>query len=119
LETDVIEYQTIVQPLADEDGGGYLVRVPELPGCMADGKTIASAIKDAESAIEQWIVTATKLGRPIPKPGSFDSYSGKWLQRVPKRLHMELVAEAEREGVSLNQLVVSLVSEGLGRKTAG
>ena len=115
----MIEYQVIIEPLSNEDGGGYLVRMPELPGCMADGKTIEDAIENAESAIEQWIATATKMGRPIPRPGSFDSYSGKWLQRVPKRLHMELVAEAEREGVSLNQLVVNLVSEGLGRKTAG
>ena len=115
----MIEYQAIIEPLSDEDGGGYLVRVPELPGCMADGKTIEGAIKDAESAIKQWIATATKMGRPIPRPGSFDCYSGKWVQRVPKRLHMELAAEAEREGVSLNQRVVNLVSEGLGRKTAG
>lgn len=110
------EYRIIIQPLDADDGGGYLVRVPELPGCMADGETIEEAIKDVEGAIEQWIATAVSLGRPVPDPGSFASFSGKWVQRVSKRLHMELVTTAASEGISLNQLVVSLVSKGLGER---
>jgi len=42
--------------------------VPELPGCMADGKTYQDALANAERIIEEWIETATKLGRPIPQP---------------------------------------------------
>ena len=45
--------------------------------------------------------------------------SGKWVQRVPKSLHANLAAKAEKEGVSLNTLVVSLIAEGLGRRDAG
>src|SRR4030042_3075706 len=44
--------------------------------------------------------------------------SGKWVQRVPKSLHAKLAAKAEKEGVSLNTLVVSLIAEGLGRHGA-
>ena len=46
----------------------FVVDVPELPGCMAHGKTRATAIKSAEQAIDLWIETARDLGRPIPEP---------------------------------------------------
>ena len=46
----------------------FVVEVPELPGCMADGQTYAKAVANAEVAIDEWIETARKLGRPIPEP---------------------------------------------------
>ena len=47
---------------------GFIVDVPELPGCMADGQSYAEAVKNAEEIIDEWIETARKLGRPIPEP---------------------------------------------------
>jgi predicted RNase H-like HicB family nuclease len=52
---------------SDEDQA-YLVEVPELAGCMADGKTYAEAVANAEVIIEEWIKTAKELGREIPEP---------------------------------------------------
>ena len=46
----------------------FLVEVPELPGCMADGATREEALQNAEKVINQWIETAKELGRAIPKP---------------------------------------------------
>ena len=46
----------------------FVVEVPELPGCMADGQSYAEAVANAESVIEEWVETARKLGRPIPEP---------------------------------------------------
>lgn len=46
----------------------FLVVVPELPGCMADGKTRSDAIINAERVIEEWLETARQIGRPIPQP---------------------------------------------------
>ena len=46
----------------------YLVEVPELPGCMADGKTRTEAIENAEIIIEEWLETAREDGRLIPEP---------------------------------------------------
>jgi predicted RNase H-like HicB family nuclease len=51
-----------------EEDGAYLAEVPELPGCMADGKTYHEALSNAERVIREWIETATELGRPIPQP---------------------------------------------------
>jgi predicted RNase H-like HicB family nuclease len=46
----------------------FIAEVPELPGCMADGKTYHQALSNAEVVIREWIDTAKELGRPIPQP---------------------------------------------------
>lgn len=50
------------------DDGAYVAEVPELPGCMAHGKTQESALAMTKEAIALWIKTARELGRPIPEP---------------------------------------------------
>jgi predicted RNase H-like HicB family nuclease len=52
---------------SDEDKA-FVVEVPELPGCMADGRTYQEAVANAEVIIQEWIETAQDLGRPIPEP---------------------------------------------------
>jgi antitoxin HicB len=61
-----LKYPVIVSPLSEEDGGGFLATVPDLPGCMSDGETPAEAIENVEDAIEEWLDLARKLGREIP-----------------------------------------------------
>jgi len=51
-----------------DDDGAFIVEVPELPGCMADGRTYQEAVANAEVVIREWIETAQELGRPIPQP---------------------------------------------------
>lgn len=51
-----------------EDDQKWLVDVPELPGCMADGATAAEALENAETVISEWLETAEELGREIPVP---------------------------------------------------
>ncbi|HME11594.1 MAG TPA: type II toxin-antitoxin system HicB family antitoxin [Candidatus Acidoferrum sp.] len=46
----------------------FIAEVPELPGCSADGKTHKEALANVEAIIQEWIETATELGRPIPEP---------------------------------------------------
>ena len=46
----------------------FIAEVPELPGCMADGKTHRQALANAEVIIKEWVVTAKELGRAIPQP---------------------------------------------------
>ncbi len=46
----------------------FLVEIPELPGCMADGETYQEAVQNAEVVIQEWIATAQSLGRSIPEP---------------------------------------------------
>jgi hypothetical protein len=56
-------------------------------------------------------------GRPVPAPSA--RLNRKWIQRVPKSLHARIAAKAEKEGVSLNTLVASLIPEGPGRRAKG
>lgn len=51
-----------------EEDQAFLAEVPELPGCMADGRTRAEALANADIVIREWIETARELGRDIPHP---------------------------------------------------
>ena len=62
----MIRYEMIIY-WSDEDEA-FLVEVPELPGCMADGETYQEALTNAEVVIQEWIETARELGRVIPEP---------------------------------------------------
>lgn len=59
-------YEVIISWSDDDDC--FVATVPELPGCMADGATLREAASSAETAIREWLDTATQLGRPIPQP---------------------------------------------------
>jgi predicted RNase H-like HicB family nuclease len=62
----VSRYELVIY-WSDEDRR-FIVEVPELHGCMADGENYEDAARNAEIVIQQWIETAQELGRPIPKP---------------------------------------------------
>ncbi len=61
-----IKYELIIY--WSEADNAFLVEVPELAGCMADGQTYAEAVANAEVIIKEWIETAQMLGRTIPTP---------------------------------------------------
>jgi predicted RNase H-like HicB family nuclease len=61
-----MRYELIIYWSNDDDC--FVVEVPELAGCMADGQTYAEAVANAEKVVDQWIETARELGRPIPEP---------------------------------------------------
>lgn len=111
----VLDYPFKVRHLSKEEGGGYLIEYPDLPGCMSDGETIDEAIENGRDAVLCWVSAAKESGRTIPKPGSLEKHSGKWVQRVPKSIHLQLVEKAEEEGVSLNTLVIAMLAEALGK----
>lgn len=51
-----------------KEDNAFLVEVPELAGCMADGATYEEAVANAQIVIAEWIETATSNNRPIPEP---------------------------------------------------
>ena len=60
------KYEIIIS-WSDEDDS-FIAEVPELPDCMADGKTYQEAVANAETVIAEWIDTASESGRAIPQP---------------------------------------------------
>ena len=90
------DYAINIAPLPVEEGGGYLVTLPDLPGCIADGETIDDAVAEARDAFNAWAMAEMedKGGLPVPK-----SYSGQFVQRIPKTLHMRLAkTRSQRRG---------------------
>jgi predicted RNase H-like HicB family nuclease len=63
-----LEYPVIIEPLPEDEGGGFVALVPDLPGCMSDGETAEAALASVQDAVAAWIEEATALGRPIPPP---------------------------------------------------
>jgi len=112
---DFNNYPFEIHPLSEEDGGGFLITFPDLPGCMADGATPEEAISEGRDAFQCWMQAHLEDGRPAPQPNS-GGEPGKFVQRLPKSLHARLAARARQEGVSLNTLVLTFIAEGLGRR---
>jgi predicted RNase H-like HicB family nuclease len=61
-------YAHVVEPLAEEDGGGYLTTFPDLPGCLSDGETMEEALSNARDAFSAWMSARAHMGKPIPRP---------------------------------------------------
>lgn len=59
-------YEVIIYWSADDQA--FIAEAPELPGCMADGSTYQAALANLEIVMQEWIETASDLGRPIPQP---------------------------------------------------
>jgi antitoxin HicB len=110
-----IQYPFEIRPLSEEEGGGYLIIFPDLPGCMSDGETIEEAIMNGIDAVTSWVETTKEFNDPIPAPGSSQA-SGRFVQRLPKSLHFRLAERARLEGVSMNSLVTAIIAESLGKR---
>ena len=60
------KYERIIYWSKDDDA--FIVEVPELLGCMADGETIQEAIQNSETIISEWLEVAMERGQEIPEP---------------------------------------------------
>lgn len=116
--TPSLEFRPVFRRLADDEGGGWLVEFPDLPGCTADGETLEEALAEGRDAVAAWIETARAEDREVPVPATDAAHSGKWVQRLPRSLHGRLADRAREEGVSLNTLVATMLAEGLGVRSA-
>jgi predicted RNase H-like HicB family nuclease len=74
--SSTLKYPIIVEPLSDEDGGGFLATVPDLPGCMSDGATPEEAVVNISDAINAWIEAAEDLGHVVPEPSRHLALAG-------------------------------------------
>ena len=97
------------QVTADPDGG-YVIAFPDLPGCLTQVETAEEIGPMAEEARRLWIATEYEDGDEIPPPSYPHEYSGRFNIRIPRSLHRRLAELADREAVSLNQCVVSLLA---------
>ncbi len=107
------EYMKLPYPMElipDVDEGGFVVSFPDLKGCLSSGETAEAAIANAEDAKREWLTAALEEHISIPEP-NLDEYSGQFKLRLPKSLHRQLALQSKREGVSMNQYCVYLLSQ--------
>lgn len=106
-----------VDIIPEPDNSGYTAIIPTLPGCMTSADTIEELWEMLEEAKGLWFEVALDDNDyiPEPSPSEEEEYSGKFVIRIPKSLHRQLAIRAEREETSLNQLVVMVLADGMGR----
>lgn len=107
------EYMSLpyrMEIVEDKLEGGFVVSYPELPGCISSGETIESALNNAHDAKIEWLTFAIEDGLTIPLPSSSEDYSGQFKLRIPKTLHQKLAENSKKEGISMNQYCLFLLS---------
>lgn len=94
----------------DPDEGGFVLSFPDLPGCLSCGETVEAAVANAVDAKEAWFSAAIAENIQIPEPDNLEAYSGQFKLRLPRSLHRMLAEHSKREGISMNQYCVYLLS---------
>ncbi len=99
-----------MEVVEDKDEGGFVVSYPDLPGCISCGETIESAVANAVDAKRAWLEAAVEDGIEINEPDNLEAYSGQFKLRIPRSLHRLLAEHSKKEGISMNQYCVYLLS---------
>lgn len=117
---DYLKLPYTIEVIRDESDGqpGYVARVVELPGCLTQADDFQELGEMVEDAMRLWIETALEDGQVVPQPRLAAQHSGKFLVRVPRSLHRQLVDAAERDGVSLNSLVNVILARAMGERAS-
>ena len=106
-----LDYKIEITP--DKEEGGYALCCPELAGCLTCAETIQGGIQMLEDAKRAWFAACIEDGISIPEPAGLEAYSGQFKLRMPKSLHKELAEKSKREGISMNQYCVYLLSRNI------
>lgn len=106
-------YARLVVP---EQDGTFRAEIMEFPGCIAVGDTASEALATLEEVAKSWLEATLAKGQVIPEPMENIEFSGKLVLRLPKSLHKKAAHAAERDGVSLNQFIVSSLAEHVGER---
>jgi len=104
-----LNYPITIETSTEDKELHYSLEIPDLPGCGAEAKTLDEALEKLQDAKELWISASLKRKLPIPEPVTEDDFSGKFLLRIPTKLHMALAKQAKREELSLNQYIKSIL----------
>ena len=107
----------LIQGEDRSQGLRWVASVEELPGCIAQGDTPEQAVARVRDVMESWIEFVLERGEQVPEPRPEPSCSGRILMRLPRTLHERLLAEARREGVSLNQYVMGICASAVSWKS--
>jgi antitoxin HicB len=101
-----LDYPITIDKFVEYDGKKkYVAEITDLPGCSTHAETIKEALEKLEDAKIGWLEVSLERGLDIPEPITEGQFSGKFLLRIPSKLHRQLALRAEKEGQSLNQFI--------------
>lgn len=110
----LVEYLALpyrLEIVPDTREGGYIASYPDLPGCITCGETLETAAANAVDAKKAWLEAALEEGIQIREPDNVEEYSGQFKLRIPKSLHKQLAEHSRREGISMNQYCLYLLTK--------
>lgn len=91
---------------------GFVAAIPELPGCIAQGKTEIVALEMIAAAKVAWLKIALEGSVSIPEPGEVEGlFRNNFNLQIPRPLYQDLIRRAEKEGVTPNLLITHLLSK--------
>lgn len=109
------DYPFEMRRLSEDEGGGFLIALPDLPGLISDGDTYEEAIRNGREAFDEWIEGWQEIGRKVPLPNTDDDiHPAKFVLRMPHSMHLRVMTTAAAEGVSANLLLATIIAEGIG-----
>jgi predicted HicB family RNase H-like nuclease len=115
-----LPYKILVEPIKEEEGGGYLARLPQFGmSITGDGETEQEAIDMLKEYKKIAFHRFLSEGKKIPEPQdeqSLDEFSGRILLRVPKELHQQISEKAQANNVSQNQYLNYIITTGINKK---
>jgi predicted RNase H-like HicB family nuclease len=100
-----------MEVIPDMEEGGYTAKFPDLPGCLTCAETLEDLEKNAEDAKRVWFTAALEDGIEIADSLDLSEFSGQFKLRIPKSLHRSLSVNAKKEGISMNQYCIYLLSK--------
>jgi predicted RNase H-like HicB family nuclease len=116
MNKDINYYMNLnykIEVIEDKQDGGFAFLCPELPGCITSAETLEQGYNMIQDAKLSWFSACLEDGIIIPEPQSLEDYSGQLRLRMPRTLHRTLSERSKREGISMNQLCIYLLSGGV------
>lgn len=81
------------------DNSGYTVVVPDLPGCVTEGETIADALEQAVDAASGWVLDELEDGKNAPEPSKTeDTKADEYEGGIVSVIMLDIDAYAEKYG---------------------
>lgn len=110
-------YRTVVEWSGEDEC--FVATAPAFEALAAHGETQEEAVRELRVAGEAMIASMKARRRPLPEPDAdVADFAGKIALRMPRSTHARVARLAKVEDVSINQLLVTFISEGLGRRSA-
>lgn len=106
-----LHYKMEIRP--DSAEPGYIVKFPELPGCLTCADTLERALENAQDAKRVWLEGSIEDGYPIPEPAAAQETDDIFELSVPSGMIYAIARASERDGVSVKQFCMDALTRAV------